>query len=82
MSIIEGETGWIIVDPLTNVETAAASLKLVNDTLGERPVTGMLYTHSHADHFGGARGIIEEDEIAARNVPVVAPVWFLRRGCV
>ena len=76
MSIIEGDTGWIIVDPLTNVETAAASLKLVNDTLGERPVTGMLYTHSHADHFGGARGIIEEAEITERNVPVVAPHGF------
>ena len=76
MSIIAGDTGWIIVDPLTNVETAAASLKLVNDTLGARPVTGMLYTHSHADHFGGARGIIEEDEIAARNVPVIAPHGF------
>lgn len=76
MSIIEGETGWIIVDPLTNIETAAASLKLVNDTLGERPVTGMIYTHSHVDHFGGARGIIEEPEIAERNVPVIAPVGF------
>ncbi|MEL6664019.1 MAG: alkyl sulfatase dimerization domain-containing protein [Pseudomonadota bacterium] len=76
MSIIEGETGWIVVDPLTANETAAASLKLVNDTLGERPVTGMLYTHSHADHFGGARGIIDEDEIEARGVPVLAPIGF------
>lgn len=76
MSIIEGKTGWIVVDPLTNMETAAASLKLVNDTLGERPVTGMIYTHSHADHFGGARGIITEDDIAARNIPVLAPHGF------
>jgi len=76
MSVIEGETGWIIVDPLTANETAAASLKLVNDTLGARPVTGMLYTHSHADHFGGARGIIEEEEIEARSVPVLAPIGF------
>ncbi len=76
MSIIEGETGWIIVDPLTVRETAAAALKLVNDTLGERPVTGVLYTHSHADHFGGARGVISEEEIAARGVPVLAPEGF------
>ncbi|MEO0753192.1 MAG: alkyl sulfatase dimerization domain-containing protein [Pseudomonadota bacterium] len=76
MSIIEGETGWIIVDPLTATETAAASLKLVNETLGERPVTGMLYTHSHADHFGGARGILDEEEIAERGVPVLAPIGF------
>ena len=76
MSVIEGETGWIIVDPLLSNETAAAALQLVNDTLGERPVTGMLYTHSHADHFGGARGILDEAEIAARNVPVLAPIGF------
>ncbi len=76
MSVIEGETGWIIVDPLLSSETAAAALQLVNDTLGERPVTGMLYTHSHADHFGGARGILDEAEIAARNIPVLAPIGF------
>lgn len=76
MTVIEGETGWIIVDPLTTMETAAAALQLVNDTLGSRPVTAMIYTHSHADHFGGARGIIEETEIAARNVPVLAPIGF------
>ena len=75
MSVIEGETGWIIVDPLTATETAAASLKLVNDTLGERPVTGVLYTHSHADHFGGARGVISDEEVAA-GVPVLAPIGF------
>lgn len=76
MTVIEGERGWIIVDPLTTTETGAAALQLVNDTLGERPVTGMIYTHSHADHFGGARGIIDEAEIAARNVPVLAPIGF------
>lgn len=80
MSIIEGKTGWIIIDPLTTTETAAAALKLVNDTLGERPVTGMLYTHSHADHFGGARGILSEDDIAARNIPVLAPVGFSKNA--
>ncbi len=76
MSVIEGETGWIIVDPLTVRETAAAGLKLVNDTLGERPVTGVIYTHSHADHFGGARGVVSEADIAERGVPVIAPEGF------
>lgn len=75
MSVIAGDTGWIIVDPLTATETAAAALKLVNDTLGERPVTGVLYTHSHADHFGGARGVISDEQVAA-GVPVLAPVGF------
>ena len=75
MSVIEGETGWIVVDPLTANETAAAALKLVNDTLGERPVTGVLYTHSHADHFGGARGVISDEDVAA-GVPILAPIGF------
>ena len=75
MSIIRGETGWIIVDPLTSIETAAASLKLVNDTLGERPVSAVLYTHSHADHFGGVRGVISDDDVAS-GVPVIAPIGF------
>ncbi len=75
MSVIEGESGWILVDPLTATETAAAALKLVNDTLGERPVTGVLYTHSHADHFGGARGVITDEQVAA-GVPVLAPIGF------
>ncbi|MEZ5953049.1 MAG: alkyl sulfatase dimerization domain-containing protein [Hyphomonas sp.] len=76
MSVIRGRTGWIIVDPLLSKETAAAALKLVNDTLGERPVTGVIYTHSHGDHFGGVRGVIDEADISARNVPVLAPIGF------
>lgn len=75
MSIIEGETGWIIVDPLTATETAAAALKLVNETLGDRPVTGVLYTHSHGDHFGGVRGVISDEDVAA-GVPILAPIGF------
>ncbi len=78
MSVIEGETGWIIIDPLLTRETAAAALQLVNDTLGARPVTGLLYTHSHADHFGGARGVLDEADASARNVPILAPIGFSR----
>ena len=80
MSVIEGKTGWIIVDPLTSVETARAALKLVNDTLGARPVTGMIYTHSHADHFGGARGVITEEDAIKRKVPILAPIGFLEHA--
>ncbi|MEM0986846.1 MAG: alkyl sulfatase dimerization domain-containing protein [Pseudomonadota bacterium] len=76
MTVIAGDTGWIVIDPLTTSETAAAALGLVNETLGERPVSAVLYTHSHADHFGGARGIIDEAEIAERGIPVLAPVGF------
>lgn len=80
MSVIEGKTGWIIIDPLTSVETASAALKLVNDTLGQRHVTGLIYTHSHADHFGGARGVITEEDAALRKVPILAPIGFLEHA--
>lgn len=73
MTIIRGDTGWIIIDPLTNVETGAAALALVNKTLGERPVSALLYTHSHADHFGGARGVLPN---GAGNIPIIAPQHF------
>ena len=72
MSIVRGETGWIVIDPLLTKETAAASLQLVNDTLGARPVSAVLFTHSHADHFGGARGVIDPE----RAIPIIAPDGF------
>ncbi len=73
MTLIEGQTGWIVIDPLTNVETAKAALALANETLGERPVSALIYTHSHADHFGGAKGVLPN---GAGDVPVIAPQHF------
>lgn len=80
MTVISGRTGWIIVDPLTRQDTARAAMKLVNDTLGERPVTGVIYTHSHTDHFAGVRGAVDEADIRARNVPVLAPEGFSKEA--
>jgi alkyl sulfatase BDS1-like metallo-beta-lactamase superfamily hydrolase len=76
MTVIRGETGWIVVDPLLSAETAAAALDLVNQTLGKRPVTGVIYSHSHGDHFGGVRGVIDEGDARARAVPIIAPNGF------
>jgi alkyl sulfatase BDS1-like metallo-beta-lactamase superfamily hydrolase len=77
MTIIKGNTGWIIVDPLTSVETAAAGLALVNKTLGERPVTGVVFTHSHGDHFGGVNALASPDVLASGKIPIVAPHGFI-----
>ncbi|MDE2578898.1 MAG: MBL fold metallo-hydrolase [Hyphomicrobiales bacterium] len=77
MTLIEGDTGWILIDPLTSVETASASLKLANDKLGARPVKAVIYTHSHADHFGGVRGVVDEADVKSGKVPIVAPDGFL-----
>ena len=76
MTLIKGETGWIIIDPLTTPAPAKAGLALANKTLGERPVTGMIFTHSHADHFGGVRGIISEEDLESGDLPVIAPANF------
>ena len=77
ISFIKGDTGWIIFDPLTAKETAAAALKFINEKLGERPVTGVVYSHSHADHFGGVRGVVDEGDVRNGKVPVIAPVGFM-----
>ncbi len=77
MTIIAGKTGWIIVDPLTGRETAAAALELVNQQLGPRPVIAVIYSHSHVDHFGGVRGIVSEADVTAGKVAIIAPARFM-----
>lgn len=78
ITFIEGDTGWVIIDPLTSEACARACLDLANDTLGERPVTAVIYTHSHVDHFGGVRGVLTDEQIEQRNLPIVAPEHFMR----
>ena len=77
ISFIKGDTGWIIFDPLTAKETAAAALKFINEQLGERPVVAVVYSHSHADHFGGVRGVVDEADVRSGKVKVIAPVGFM-----
>lgn len=77
MTIIRGQTGWILVDPLTAKETAAAALELVNQQLGPRPVTAVIYSHSHGDHYGGVRGVVNEADVAAGKVAIIAPAHFM-----
>lgn len=77
LSLVEGDTGWIVIDPLTSTETARAAMDLVRDHLGDRPVTAVIYTHSHLDHFAGLAGVIELDDLRRGEVPIVAPEGFL-----
>ncbi|WP_081894665.1 alkyl/aryl-sulfatase [Ruegeria halocynthiae] len=79
ISFIRGETGWIIFDPLASKETAAAALKLLNDTVGELPVKAVIYSHSHADHYGGVRGVITDEDVA-NGVEVIAPAGFMEHA--
>ena len=77
ITFIKGDTGWIVFDPLTARETAAAALALVTEHLGERPVVAVVYSHSHVDHFGGVRGVVDVADVAAGRVQVIAPVGFM-----
>jgi alkyl sulfatase BDS1-like metallo-beta-lactamase superfamily hydrolase len=80
MHVIEGREGIVVIDPLITAETAAAALALYREHRGERPVTGLIYTHSHVDHFGGAKGIVSEEEVDARQIPILAPAGFLHHA--
>lgn len=78
MTIVEGERGVIVIDPLISAETAAAALALYREHRGDRPVTGLIYTHSHGDHFGGSRGVLPAG--LEEGVPILAPAGFLEHA--
>jgi alkyl sulfatase BDS1-like metallo-beta-lactamase superfamily hydrolase len=80
MHVVEGNEGIVVIDPLISAETAAAALALYREHRGERPVTGLVYTHSHVDHFGGARGVVSAQEVESGRVPVLAPIGFLHHA--
>ncbi len=80
MTFIRGKRGWIIVDPLTTKETAEAAMRLFRKHLGNDPVTAILFTHSHIDHFGGVQGIMTLDEARKNQVPIIAPEGFLNEA--
>jgi alkyl sulfatase BDS1-like metallo-beta-lactamase superfamily hydrolase len=80
MTIVETDTGIIVIDPLVSTECAAAALALYSEHRGARPVRALLYTHSHVDHFGGAAGVVDEVDVQAGRVPVIAPEGFLEHA--
>ena len=77
MTIIEGNRGVIVIDPLVSCETARAAIELYFAHRGRRPITAVVYSHSHVDHYGGVKGVIDESEVKAGNVIVIAPDRFI-----
>ena len=80
ISFIEGQTGVVVIDPLISVETAAAALTLYRLHRGDRPVVGVVYTHSHVDHFAGVKGITTQADVDAGRCPIIAPDGFLEHA--
>ena len=77
ITFVEGDSGWIVFDPLTAKETARAALELANKHLGERPVVAVVYSHSHGDHWAGVRGVVDQADVDSGKVPIIAPRDFM-----
>jgi len=80
MSIIEGDSGLILVDPLISTEVARAALDLYYAHRPHKPVVAVVYSHSHVDHFGGVRGVVDEADVRAGRVQVIAPKGFMEEA--
>ncbi|MEX1279170.1 MAG: alkyl sulfatase dimerization domain-containing protein [Acidimicrobiia bacterium] len=80
VTFVRGETGWIVFDTATAVETARAAHALINQHVEDLPVSAVIHSHSHIDHFGGVKGLIDEADVRAGTVPVIAPAGFLEHA--
>ncbi|MCV2394726.1 MBL fold metallo-hydrolase [Actinotalea sp. M2MS4P-6] len=80
ITFVEGDSGVVVIDPLISTECAAAALALYREHRGDRPVTGVIYTHSHADHFGGVKGVTTQADVDAGRVAVLAPEGFVHHA--
>lgn len=80
ITLVEGKTGWIVIDTLTARESAAAALAFARKHLGDKPVSAIVFTHSHADHFGGSLGVASAQEVTEREIPVIASEGFMEEA--
>ncbi|WP_095144360.1 MULTISPECIES: alkyl/aryl-sulfatase [unclassified Pseudomonas] len=80
ITFIKGDTGWIVFDTLMSKETARAALDFINEKLGKRPVVAVVISHSHADHFGGIRGLVDEADVRSGKIPLIAPTGFMEHA--
>src|SRR5712672_173037 len=80
MTLIEGERGVIVVDTLTSIEGARAAMELYFRHRGRRPVAAVIFTHTHTDHWGGARGVLDDETMASGKVPIIAPNLFMEHA--
>ena len=80
MTLIEGDSGVIVVDTLTSIEGARAAMELYFQHRGKRPVVAVIFTHTHTDHWGGARGVLDDETLAGGKVPIIAPNLFMEHA--
>lgn len=80
ITIIEGETGIIIIDPLVSEESAKSAMELYYKNRGEKTVKAVIYTHSHIDHYGGVKGVVSQEEVDSGKVEIIAPEGFMEEA--
>ena len=73
LTIVEGDDGLIIIDCTTGVEPAAQGLALFREHVADKPVVAVIYTHTHVDHYGGVKGVVDPADVASGKVPIIAP---------
>lgn len=76
LTLLEGDTGWIVFDTMMSVECTRAAMQLVEKELGKKPVKAIIISHCHIDHFGGIRGLLSDEEIASNSIPIIVPEGF------
>ncbi len=87
LTVVKGDTGWILFDPLMSVECSTAAMQLIEKNLGSYPVKAVIISHPHADHFGGILGVMTaedaadaslpiEEQIASGKIPIIVPEGF------
>lgn len=76
-TFIEGKTGWIVIDTLTTPATSKAAYALVSQELGQKPIRAIIYSHAHADHFGGVKGLVSQEQVDKGEVQIIAPKGFM-----
>ncbi|WUW23110.1 MBL fold metallo-hydrolase [Streptomyces sp. NBC_01463] len=73
LTVIEGDTGLVVVDCTASVETATMSMRMIREHVSDKPVAAVIYTHTHIDHYGGVKGVVSADDVASGKVPIIAP---------
>lgn len=73
LTVVEGETGLIVIDCMAGVESAEQGMRLIREHVSDKPVAAVIYTHTHIDHYGGVKGIVDPEDVASGKVPIIAP---------
>src|SRR5256886_14187175 len=80
MTLIEGDSGVIVVDTLTSIAGARAAMQLYFQHRGKRPGVAVIFTHTHTNHWGGARGVLDDETLSSGRVPIIAPNFFMEHA--